>query len=153
MWRYLSILFILSLCSLRLVAQSGTAPSGYYPPTYHGSIFTGTLEMVDENTQEITLVYAKGGKSEQFVGRMESFCRWKVRDGTAHTFRASDLPKGTVLTAFYNTTTKKSAGEKSKENSVFAISYVELNGKKIPDEKRLIIFCSEQTYTVFKPMS
>jgi len=55
------------------------------------------------------------------------------------------------LTAFYNTTAKKSGDQKSKENSVFAISYVELNGKKIPDEKRLIISCSDQSFTVFKP--
>jgi hypothetical protein len=151
MWRYVSTFIIICGWSVRLAAQSGTAPSGYYPPTYNGSIFTGTLETVDADTQEIKLAYSKGSKSEHFIGRMESPCRWKEKGGPVHTFKASDIPKGTVLTAFYNTTTKKSGDQKSKENSVFAISYVERNGKKIPDEKRLIISCSDQSFTVFKP--
>lgn len=150
MWRHASALIILWVCSPWLAAQSGTAPSGYYPPTYNGSIFTGTLQAVDTNTQEITLVYTKGKKSELFVGRMESFCRWKEKGGAVHSFKASDIPKGTVLTAFYNTFIKKSDGQASKENSVFAISYVELNGKKIAAEKRLAIACSDRTVNFFK---
>lgn len=151
MWRYTNMLAFLCVFSLKLAAQSGTAPSGYYPPMYHGSIFTGTLEAVDANTQEITLAYTKGKKSEQFVGRLESYCRWNEKGGAVHTFKASDIPKGTVLTAFYNTFTKKADGQATKENAVFAISYVELNGKKIPEDKRVVISCSDQTFNVFKP--
>ena len=60
------------------------------------------------------------------------------------------MPKDTVLTAFYNTVTKKVDGQKTSENLIFAISYVEMNGKKIPDEKRLIIWCSGDTHLFFR---
>jgi len=144
------VLLIVSIFCLPLRAQYGSAPNGYYPPNYTGSIFTGSLESATAGTQEMTLVYTKGNKTERFVGRLESACGWKDKDGTAHSFKASDIPKGTVLTAFYNKTTEKSGGQKTAEISIFAISYVELNGKRIPDDKRVVISCSEQKFGSFK---
>ena len=150
MKRALGALSLVCLSSLPLRAQYGSAPNGYYPPGYTGSIFTGSLESAAADTQEMTLVYTKGNKTERFVGRLESACGWKDKDGTAHSFKASDIPKGTILTAFYNKTTKKSDGQKTTEVSVFAISYVELNGKRIPDDKRVVISCSELKFGSFK---
>jgi hypothetical protein len=145
-----SLLIVVCLFSFPLLAQYGSAPNGYYPPGYAGSIFTGSLESAAADTQEMTLVYAKGNKTERFVGRLESACGWKDKDGTAHSFKGSDIPKGTILTAFYNKTTKKSDGQKTTEISIFAISYVELNGKRIPDDKRVVISCSELKFGTFK---
>jgi len=150
MWKTLPIVLVIGLFSVPLEAQKGTAPNGYYPPTFQGSIFTGSLELGAADTQEITLTYTKGSKSEHFVGRLEALCGWKDKDGTAHSFKASDIPKGTILTAFYNATKKESGGQKITENSVFAMSYVEVNGKRIPDDKRVIISCSEQKFTFFR---
>jgi len=150
MKRIVTLLLVVGLFSLPLRAQYGSAPNGYYPYNYAGSIFTGSLESAAADTQEMTLVFTKDSKSQRFAGRLESACGWKDKDGTAHSFKASDIPKGTVLTAFYKATTKKSGGQKITENSIFAISYVELNGKRIPDEKRILISCSDQKFSFFK---
>jgi len=150
MSKSLRIIFVACIFSVPLRAQHGTAPNGYYPSTYHGSIFTGSLESVSPNPQEITLAYTKGSKSDRFAGRLESMCGWQDRDGTTHSFKASDIPRGTILTAFYIPTKKETGGEKKTENSVFAISYVEVNGKKISEDKRVIIPCSEQKFTFFR---
>ncbi len=127
--------------SLPLVAQKGTAPNGYYPNSYYGATFTGTLQSENGDPQEITLVYTKGSKSDRFVGRLASTCSWKSK-GAVHLFSASEAPRGTVLTAFYQTVTTKSGGQKSKENLIIAVSYAEVEGKRIPDEMRAIISCS-----------
>jgi len=150
MSKYLRVVLIVFIFSPLLKAQKGTAPNGYYPGEYQGAIFTGSLEAVTAENQEMTLVYTKGSKTERFVGRLESKCGWKDKTGTAHEFEAPDIPKGTVLTAFYITETKKSGGQKTKENLVFAISYAEVGGKKIPEERRITIYCSERRMLNFK---
>ncbi|MBZ5527320.1 MAG: hypothetical protein LAN71_05380 [Acidobacteriia bacterium] len=145
-----AISLIVCILSLPLKAQKGTAPAGYYPENYYGAIFTGALESAASETQEFTLVFTKGQKSERFVGRLESACAWKDKAGTLHVFNVSDLSKGTVLTAFYIKVTKKSDGQKSTENTVFALSFAESDGKKIPDDKRITVFCSKEQSLRFK---
>lgn len=143
---------ILTACafSFPLFAQKGVAPNGYYPNSYFGATFTGVLQPGTGEPQQITLVYRKGNKSENFVGRLASPCSWKSKDGTVHTFSASEAQKGTVLTAFYQEMTNKSQGQKSKENVVIGISYAEVDGKRIPDEKRVVISCSAEAFRQFK---
>src|SRR5215831_1077306 len=126
-----SLLLIAFIFSAPLQGQHGTAPNGYYPEGYMGSTFTGSLESANLDSQEITLVYTKGNKSERFVGRLESACSWKDKGGAPHSLTATDIPKGSVLTAFYDTHTTKSGGEKIKENVIFSLSYAEVNGKRI----------------------
>jgi hypothetical protein len=133
-----------------LSAQKGTAPNGYYPYYYQGDTFTGRLESVNDSTQEMTLVYRKGAKAEPFLGRLESSCGWTDAHRNVHTFRASDIPMGTVLTAFYTVEAVKSAGQ-APENMVFAIKYVEMFGKKLPDSKIRLISCSPLGFGTFKP--
>jgi hypothetical protein len=53
-----------------LHAQRGKAPNGYYPSDFNGVMFTGRLESADADTQELTLAYTKGSKTERFVGRL-----------------------------------------------------------------------------------
>jgi len=148
--RFCGILCLFWLLAPQIGAQRGTAPNGYYPPNYSGAIFTGTLESATPDTRQVTLLYVKRADTQRFLGRVESACGWKDKDGTAHTFEISDVPKGTVLTAFYESVTNKSGTQPAKENVIFAISYVELNGKKIPDEKRIIIHCSSGQFVRFK---
>jgi len=148
--RLASLLLIACVFSAPLEGQHGTAPNGYYPEGYAGSIFTGSLESANADTQEITLVYTKGNKSERFVGRLESACNWKDKGGAAHSLTASDIPKGSVLTAFYDAHTTKSGGEKIKENFIFSLSWAEVNGKRIPEEKRVVISCSNRAFQSFK---
>jgi hypothetical protein len=150
MSKCLATILIACVFSLPLVAQKGSAPTGYYPFSYSGATFTGLLQPENGDPQEITLVYTKGNKSETFVGRFASPCRWRNKDGTIHTFKASEAPRGTVLTAFYQQITKKSGGQKSKENLVIAISYAEVDGKTISKDQRLIIYCSPEGFVAFK---
>ena len=138
------------VCSAGFWAQKGTAPNGYYPSNYSGATFTGAIQSAVPEHEEITLVYTKGDKSEIFVGRMESPCSWEDKKGTIHTINVSEIPKGTVLTAFYETVTKKIDDRKVKVNSIIAISTKELDGQKIPDEKRVIIPCTENVQRLFK---
>ncbi|SRR5882762_3098093 len=132
------------LIVLELNAQKSTAPNGYYPLGFSGSIFTGSLESVSTDVQELTLSYVKGKKIERFVGKLESTCAWKDKSGAAHLLGVSDFPKGLVLTVFYIPVTSKSGGVKTNENLIFALSYAELSGKRIPDDQRVVIFCSKQ---------
>ena len=146
------LLIILAVYPLVLEseAQKSTAPNGYYPKTFHGTVFTGRLEATRADVQELTLIYVKGNKTEQFVGRLESPCVWNDRNGTTHIVGVPDLPNGAVLTAFYIPLTSKSGGIKTTENSIFALSYAEVNGNRIPDDKRVVIFCSKQRMLDFK---
>jgi len=140
----LAPILIAGILAPALNAQKGTAPNGYYPQNYSGSIFTGNLDSADANTQDITLVFSKGNKTERFVGRLEATCGGKDKGGTLHSFGAGEIPKGSLLTAFYIPVTKKVDGHKTSENTVFAISYLEFEGKRLSDEERVIVFCSTQ---------
>ncbi len=81
--------------------------------------FTGVVEKVEGDPKQVNLVYT-----------LEADCVWKSKDGATHTFTPLQVPKDTVLTAFYMGSTKKSKGEKATEHSVIAISLAEINGKK-----------------------
>lgn len=141
------ILLLALTFAMSVRAQNGTAPNGYYPPTFSGSVFTGTVESTGNDQEQITLVYKKGSKTERFVGRLKSACTWK---GKPQKFSANGIAPGTVLTAFYESTTKKSDGQKTKENTIFAVSFVEMDGKRIPEDKRMMVYCTEQQYFNFK---
>ena len=131
-------------------AQKAIAPNGYYPAAFHGSIFTGAVESVRADVQELTLAYANGKKTERFVGKLQAACTWTDKAGTPRITLVANLAKGAVLTAFYIPRMTKVNGVKTEENSVFALSYAQSNGKRIPDDKRIIIYCSEPQQLVFK---
>jgi hypothetical protein len=74
-----------------------------------------------------------------------------VQGGVAQQYHVSQVPKGTVLTVFYTAATNKdNDGQKSKDNLIFAIEYVELNGKPIPADKRGMVSCSTTQATYFQ---
>ena len=147
-----SLRILLAVCFLSnpVLAQYGSAPNGYYPHSYFGATFTGTLEVTKGDPQEITLVYSKGAKSERFVGKLETPCHWKTKDGVSHSFENSEAWKNTVLTAFYKMNTKKSGGQKVSENVIIAFSVSEVDGLKVAEGKRIIIYCSKDTAMQFK---
>ena len=142
---------VLMVCAVALEAgaQKATAPNGYYPPGFFGTIFTGHIQSVNADTQELSLVYTKGKKTERFVGRLESPCSWKEKNGPLHTVGASEM-QGMVVTAFYISRSSKSGGQTTHENVIFAISLAERDGKPIPNENRVTVFCSHDTQLVFK---
>lgn len=144
-------LAVLVLCIIYVLptkAQKGTAPNGYYPNTYSGATFTGVVEP-GTDPMEVALVSTDGRKSERFAGRLESECKWTGKDGTLHISKVSDLPRNSVLTAFYQPVTRKSGGQKIPENTIIAISLASINGTKISREKRLILFCTDRKFMMF----
>lgn len=103
--------------------QHGTAESGYYPPSYGGDTFSGTVTKVDDTLREVTLIYADDAhkKTEAFVGVVANnyIARWK--DGTEHPLKPSDLTVGTKLKVYYMTKEVKVEGKKTKINTIFQI--------------------------------
>ena len=134
-----------------LHAQKGTAPDGYYPAGYMGSTFTGSLLPAGNDPSRFTLVYTKNGKSETFSARLEAKCRLSSKAGVAHSFQMEAFSAGAVLTAYYRTAKNKTTHE--KENIAMALSFAENKAGRIPDDKRILITCSEQSQTQFKAFS
>jgi hypothetical protein len=143
-----TLLALLLASVSRLFAQYGTAPPNYYPATYGGTTFTGTLTATEGD--QITLTFTKGSKAQTFVGRFETACAVPKTDQTVGQFRASDIPSGTVLVAFFNPVTKKVNGTKVKENIIIAFAVDVVNGKKIPDEKKTIYPCTSDEHLKLK---
>ena len=75
-------------------------------------------------------------------------CKLTNKAGVTQSFGMEAFSEGAVLTAFYRTAKNKATHE--KENIVFAVSFAEEKGTKIPDQKRLIVMCVEQGQLQFK---
>jgi hypothetical protein len=132
-------------------AQKGTAPDGYYPSSYSGSTFTGSFQPSTRGTAAFMLIHMSGEKSETFTAQLESKCKLTNKAGVTQSFGMEAFSEGAVLTAYYMTSKNKDTHE--KENIAFALSFGEKNGNKIPDDKRIIIMCMEQTQLQFKGFS
>ena len=129
-------------------AQKGTAPDGYYPASYMGSTFTGALQAAGNDRSRFTLVYTKNGKSETFSAQLEAKCRLTSKAGVTQSFQMEAFSAGAVLTAYYKTAKNKTTHE--KENIAIALSFAENKAGQIPNEKRIIIICSDQSRSEFK---
>jgi hypothetical protein len=62
----------------------------------------------------------------------------------------SDFFEGDLLTVFFIPKTTKADATKKTENVIFAMSQIESDGKRIPDDKRVLFFCSGSQRLVFK---
>ena len=153
MYKALLTCLVASALSIPMPAQRGVAPNGYYPHTFSGDIYTGMLEVTAADPMHIALIYAKGDKSERFEGRLESKCTPRRQDNSAQGLNLAEFSKRVVLTAFYRRISVKSGGKKIHENLIIAISFAEVDGKKIPDDKRAIITCSDDQFVQFKAFS
>jgi hypothetical protein len=125
--------------------QFGTAPNNYYPDKYTGSTFTGTVAEV--NGEQITMTYTNRDQTDTFTGHFEENC--SVPNVSGRSMTASDLPLGTVMTAFFNVETKKVSGQKHKENVILAISFEVWKGEKIRDDRKRVYLCSTSSHVRF----
>ena len=140
--------FLVLLLSLTVTAQQGTAPNGYYPQNYQGTIFTG--EVIDGPLDVLTLRYKKGDKQELFTGRFESPCAVPTKDGKMGAMTPADVPLGSVLTVFYYGNTAKKDGQPAKGNVIIGIVFREANGKVIPVDRQRGYQCTQQWTAVYK---
>jgi hypothetical protein len=128
-------------------AQYGTAPSNYYPDAYNGSTFTGVVTGTKDD--QITLTYTKGAKTTTFVGRFEKPCSVPRIDKDKRGMAPSDIPPGTVMTAYFEAVKKKVDQEKIKENLIIAISFDVWQGKKMSEDTKKIYLCTGDTHVQF----
>ncbi len=105
----------------RARAQHGSAADGYYPFGYAGDTWSGEVTSTNDDTREITLTYTKGSKTETFTGVLQEGYKVKLKDGTSHELKASEVLKGTHLMIFYMPKTKKDGDKKVKYYEIFRI--------------------------------
>jgi hypothetical protein len=120
-------------------AQYGSSPSGYYPPGYSGSTFTGVV--TETSDDQIVMTQDHKGKIEQFTGHLEMGCAVPRRDGSSHKMTASEFPRSIQLTVFFMTATKSVEGKKVKYNQLIGVTFNESEGKPVPQEKRHFYSC------------
>src|ERR1043166_2077992 len=99
-------------------AQRGTAPNNYYPSSYNGSIFTGTVVRTTADT--ISLEYGHRGKIESFEARALAACDLPVTKDTQSPGTLAQVPLGWVVTAYYEPLVTKTGGKKEKYKPHFA---------------------------------
>ena len=146
MARQLSMTMLFIALSKLVMAQYGTAPNNYYPDKFNGSTFTGVV--TDTANDQLTLTYTNGNKIDTFTGRFETACSVPSTKGGG--MMPSNVPKGTVLVAFFNKITKKEGGQKLKENVILAIAFDVWQGRKIDDDKRKIYSCTSDHHVQFR---
>lgn len=132
-------LVVIFLSASLAVAQYGTAPSGYYPPNYGGSTFTGVV--VETTDDQITMTQDHNGKVESFTGRVETSCSIPKSDGTPQQMTAPLFPRSTQMTVFFRTVTKKIGEQKTKYNQLIGLTFNEYEGKPVPLQKRHLFIC------------
>ncbi len=144
--RYFTVATLFLALAPSLLAQYGTARSNYYPDKYNGSTFTGLV--TETAGDQITLTYTNGNKTDTFTGRFEAACSVPSTKGGG--MMPSNVPNGTVMTAFFNTEKKKVAGEKLKENVILAIAFDTWHGNKIAEDKKKIYYCTNEQHLQFR---
>jgi len=130
----IGLLLCLLTLSSTMLAQRGVAPNGYYPASYRGDTFTGTVVAHDPVSDTVSLEYEKGSQSEVLPVKLEGGCA--VPSRTGEPMHAKDIPNGTVLTAFYTSQTETNKGGKKRSNVAIAIGFLVWNGKPVSEENR-----------------
>ncbi len=105
-------------------AQHGTAPPGYYPIGYAADTWTGEVTATNDTTREITLTYTKGQKVETFTGVLEEGYKVKMKDGSMHELRPSEIPNGSRIQVLYMKKTRKAGDKKMDYSSIFQIKFL-----------------------------
>lgn len=141
-----AIIAVLLLNTGAVMAQHGTAQTGYYPANYDGATFTGTVTASDPEKDAISLEYKKGSKTESLPFYLEGGC--SVPSTNGEKMHAKNIPPGTVITAYYKPTSEKRDGKKETVNATIAISILEWQGRKV--EKEHVYPCGEWGFTKFR---
>jgi hypothetical protein len=120
---------LMVLCFANAHAQKGAAEPDYYPMGYNGDTWTGEVTATDDSKREITLSYKKKDKEETFIGVLEEGYSVKMKDGSMHEMKVSEIPTGTRIKVYYMTKTKKDAsGAKIKFNQIIKIRFLPKEG-------------------------
>jgi hypothetical protein len=124
LFRLTSFLILLTI-TRAAYAQHGTAESGYFPLNYGGDTWTGQVSVVDDATNEITLVYRGSKKTESFVGVLLHGQRVKLKNGTTAEFKPSMIRIGVRMRVYYMVKDQKIDGQKVKLNEIFRFEFLQ----------------------------
>jgi hypothetical protein len=115
---------MLVTCPSALFTQQGTAENGNYPPNYFGRTFSGTVTSTNDATREVTLTYTnpKNGKTQTLVCALEEGYTLKLKDGTLHELKPSEIKLGTAMKVYYTIGVKKVEGKKTQVNTIIMIA-------------------------------
>jgi len=69
----------------------------------------------------ITLTYTKGPRTETFSGVLQEGYKVKLKDGTLHELKPSEISNGTHLIVFYMQRTRKDGDKKIKYYEIFRL--------------------------------
>ena len=114
---------IVAFASLAL-GQKGTAEPDYYPMGYSGDTWTGEVTQTNDATREITLTFSKKDKTQTFIGALEEGYKVKMKDGSFHELKVSEIPAGTRIKVYYMMKEEKASGAKAKVNKIFKIKFL-----------------------------
>ncbi|MBI3651124.1 MAG: hypothetical protein HY231_08745 [Acidobacteria bacterium] len=125
MKKFIIALLMTIFCMSTIAVQKGTAEPDYYPMGYSGDTWTGEVTATDESKREITLIYKKKDKEETFVGILEEGYSVKMKDGSMHKLKVSEIPAGTKIKVYYVSKNDKDAsGSKVKINYIFKVKFL-----------------------------
>ncbi len=145
------LLLVTLLCTYVAFGQYGRAPNGYYPPAYTGDSFSGKVTAVDEASGQITISFEEKKKAETFVGRLQEPCAVPSKDGKPMT--ALDLPIGTYVTVFFETSVRKNGNTSVKENSIIGVMFHSWDGHPVKQTAKKTYLCSKPTSQYFRCFS
>ena len=92
--------------------------------TVLGDAWTGEVIAANDATREITIKYDDKGKAETFVGVLNEGYRVKMKDGSAHELKVSEIPIGTRIRVFSKTKEQDVGRRKVKINIISRIDFL-----------------------------
>ena len=92
--------------------------------TILGDAWTGEVVATNDSTREITIKYEYKGKIETFVGILDEGYKVKMKDGSSHELRVSEIPAGTRIRIFSKAKGQDVGGRKVKINRIFRIDFL-----------------------------
>jgi len=92
--------------------------------TVLGDAWTGEVVASNDNTREITIAYEVKGKSETFTGVLNEGYSVKMKDGTSHTLKVSEIPIGSRIRVFSKTKDQDIGGRKVKLNLIWRVDFL-----------------------------
>ena len=116
MKRFLLFTLILLICADISFSQKRT--------TVVGDACTGEVTATNDSTREITITYSDKGKVGSFVGVLNEGYKVKMKDGTLHELKVSEIPAGTRIRVFYKTKEQNVTGQKVRLNRIFRVDFL-----------------------------
>lgn len=92
--------------------------------TVLGDSWTGEVVSTNDTTREIIIKFESKGKSETFTGVLVEGYKAKMKDGSSHKIKVSEIPVGTRIRVFSKTKEQDVGGRKAKVNLISRIDFL-----------------------------